>query len=188
VGLGSGAVLLVAIILGATGAFSGDGSSEGTTTTTTTPNAGEELTRVKLEPQSGAGGSGTAIVGLAGGSQPYVDVTLDGLEPPPQGQTYVIWLLLTPNQGYPLAPVASCSSAVPPPCLQNGGYQDRIAIQSPLITVLTRVQFVDVSIAPIDTITKAIRAAFDKQHIVLKRPGTSVLRGAIPKSGGGAAR
>jgi hypothetical protein len=187
VGFGSGAVLIVAVILGAVGAFGGGDGGEGTPTTTTNNPGEAELTRVTLRPQSGAGASGTVIFGLASGaSQPYVDVALDGLAPPPQKQAYVIWLLLTADQGYPLAPIASCSPSVPEPCLsQNGSYSDRVEIQSAVIPVVARVRFVDVSIAPVTEITKAINTAFENQKIVFKRPGTSVLRGAIPRARGG---
>ena len=188
VGLGSAAVLIVAIILGVAGAFGGGDNSDGTATTATTnANAGQELTRVKLQPQSGGGGSGTVVFGLASsGSQPYVEVTLDGLAPPPQNQAYVIWFLLTANQGYPLAPIVSCGSSVPEPCLsQSGAFQNRFAIPSAVLPVVARVQSVDVSIAPVDEITKAVNKAFKNENIIFKRTGTSVLRGEIPSSRGG---
>jgi len=187
VGLGSSAVLALAIILGVTGAFGGGGNGDGTTTTATTnANAGKELARVKLRPQSGGGGSGTVIFGLdSSGSQPYVDVALNGLTPPPQNQALVIWFLLTANQGYPLAVVAPCSSA-PEPCLsQNGSYHDRVAIDPKVFPVVLKVQSVDVAIAPVAELTKALNNAFKNQKVAFKRPGTSVLRGTIPRSRGG---
>ncbi len=186
VGLASGAVLALAIILGVAGAFGGGDSGDGTTTTaTTTANAGKELTRVKLQPQSGGGGSGTVIFGLEG-SQPYVDVTLNGLTPPPQNQALVIWFLLTANQGYPLAVVAPCSSSVPEPCLsENGSYHDRVSIDPKVFPVVLKVQSVDVAIAGVDELTKALNNAFKNQKVAFKRPGTSVLRGEISSSRGG---
>jgi hypothetical protein len=188
VGLGSGAVLIVAVVLAVVGAFGGDGGGEGTTTTAANnQNPGRELTRVTLRPQSGTGASGTVIFGVVS-DQPYVEVTLDGLKPPPQKQAYVVWFLLSPDQGYPVVPVASCSSSVPEPCLsENGSYQDQVAIDSRIIPIVARVRFVDVSIAPVDAITKTINAALENQKIIFKRPGTSVLRGTIPRSRGGGA-
>jgi hypothetical protein len=186
VGLASGAVLVLAIILGVAGAFGGGDNGGGTTTTATTnANAGKELTRVKLRPQSGGGGSGTVIFGLEG-SQPYVDVALNGLTPPPQNQALVIWFLLTANQGYPLAVVAPCSSSVPEPCLsENGTYHDRVSIDPKVFPVVLKVHSVDVAIAPVDELTKALNNAFKNQKVAFKRPGTSVLRGAIHSSRGG---
>ena len=91
VGLGSAAVLIVVVVLAVVGAFGGDdGGSEASTTASNNDNAGQELARVRLRPQSGAGASGTVIFGLASNaSEPYVDVTLDGLKPPTQKQAYV---------------------------------------------------------------------------------------------------
>jgi hypothetical protein len=172
VALGSGAVLLVAIILGVTGAFGGGSDGGGTATTATNPNAGEELTRVKLQAQNGGGASGTAIFGLASG-QPYVDITLDGLKPATSNQTYVIWLLLTPDQGYPLSPISIS---------QSGSYHDRFPIPSAVVPVVARVQYVDISLAPRKTVASAIQTAIKKKNIVITRPGTSLLRGTIPKA------
>ena len=191
VALGSSAVLALAIILGVSGAFGGGDSGEGTAATPTTNPGDAELARVPLRPQSGAGASGTATLGLtSNGSQPYVDVTLDGLSPPPKNQAYAIWFLLTQDQGFPLALIAPCSSSVPEPCLsQNGSYRDRIEIDPRVFAVVLKLRSVDVSIAPVDEITKAVKKAFNNQKIVFKRPGTTILRGEIPRSrgGGGAA-
>jgi hypothetical protein len=171
VALGSGAVLLVAVVLGIAGAFGG-GSSEGTTTT---PGSGssERRTQVDLESPRGGRASGTAVFGVAS-SQPYVEVSLSDLDPAPRGQAYVVWLLFTGDQGFPLQPFAVS---------RDGTFQDRIPIPSALLPLIVRVRFVDVSIAPTDEIRKAVQSAVSKTNIVIKRPGTTVLRGAIPKSG-----
>jgi hypothetical protein len=188
VGLGSSAVLALAIILGVAGAFGGgDGDGAATTATTTadTSNAGNQ-TRVTLRPQSGASGSGTVAFGLSQSDsqpQPYVEVALDELGPPPRNQAYVVWLLLTENQGYPLAPLAPCGSTVPEPCLsEDGSYRDRVTIDPRVLPVVAKVRFVEVSLAPIGEITKAISDAYTKKKVVFKRPGTTVLRGAIRSS------
>jgi hypothetical protein len=188
VGLGSGAVLALAIILGVSGAFGGGDNGNGTATTATSnANAGQELTRVKLQPQSGQRGSGTVVFGLdSSGSQPYVDLTLDGLAPPPQNQAYVVWLLLTRDQGFPAALVRPCSSSAPEPCLsENGSYRDRATFAQAVLPLVARVRFVDVSIAPVAGITKAINTAVKNQNVIFRPPGTSVLRGEIPRARGG---
>ena len=172
VGLGSAAVLLIVIILAVTGAFSSSSTSSGSTTASTTAQT-QTLTRVQLRPQGGGSGAGAVSFGLANGQQPFVDVRLNGLQPAPSGQTYVIWLLLTPNQGYPLAPFAVD---------QSGGYQNRFPIPTPIIPVLARVQLVNVSVAPVTTVRAAIQKALKQRNIVIQRPGKSVLEGAIPKS------
>jgi hypothetical protein len=172
----SGALLLIVIVLAITGAFSGGGSSStdtaaaGTTSTTTT--ADNVLQSVDLKPIGGGDASGTAVFGLATGDQPYVDLTIKGLDPPPTDQTYVAWLMLTDTKGYPLTPLVGIS--------QSGGYQNRLPIPSAVLPVISRTQFVDVSIAPVKTIRKLVRGAIQNTELVIDEPGTKVLRGTIP--------
>jgi hypothetical protein len=182
VGLVCAAVLVAVVVLGITGAFSSSGSSGGGSTTASTTGSStstttQNLARLQLRPQGGAGGSGSVNIGLANGQQPFADVRVRGLKPAPANQTYVIWLLLTANQGYPLSPFAVD---------KNGSYSNRFPIPSPIIPVLARVQLVNVSLAPVTTVRNAIQTAIKQQKIIIKRPGTSVLQGAIPKSGAGA--
>ena len=47
-----------------------------------------------------------AIFGIATADQAYVDVTIEGLDPPPQDRSYVLWLMLNKKDGYPLSPLA----------------------------------------------------------------------------------
>lgn len=185
VALGCATVLAVVAILAVTGAFNssdGNASTSGATTTTGI----QTLASVPLKPQGkGAAGGGTARFGLENGQQPFVDVGLKGLQPAPSGQTYVIWLLLTPDQGYPLSPIRQCGSNVPQPCLTEGGrFANRFTLPSPILAIVTRARLVDVSIAPTDTVRSVIRTAIQQKKLIIQRPGTSVLRGAIPASGG----
>jgi hypothetical protein len=179
---GGAAVLLIVVILAVTGAFSGDDestASSGTdgSTTSTTASADNELQSVTLKPIGGGDASGTAVFGLATGDQPYVDLSIKGLDPAPNDETYVVWLMLTGSKGYPLSPIV---------VNQNGTYQNRFSIPSAVLPVIARVQYVDVSIAPIKTIRKLVRDAISNTELVIDEPGTKVLRGTIPKSGTGA--
>jgi hypothetical protein len=189
IGLGSGAVLLIAVVLAVTGAFGGDddGGTDTTAATTTTADntsaTGEEITSVELTATGGGNASGEAIFGLATNDQPYVDVSIQGLDPAPTGQTYVIWLLLGENQGYPLAPINVS---------QNGSFQDRFAIQSAVLSVVARVRTVDVSIAPNQQLADLIRQAEERvqrpnaqvSDLILTKPGRTVLSGEIPLAEG----
>jgi hypothetical protein len=172
-----GAVLLIVIVLGITGAFSGGDESSASSATTssttaTTADTGDNaLTSVPLKPIGGGDATGTAIFGLATGDQPFVDFSVKGLDPAPSGQTYVVWLMLTDGKGYPLSPIV---------VNQNGTYQNRFSIPSAVLPVIARVRFVDVSIAPIKTIRKLVRDAIDNTQLVIDEPGTKVLRGEIP--------
>ena len=81
------------------------------------------------------------MFGLATGDQLYVDVSIDGLDPAPQGNTYVIWLMIKGNKGYPLSPVTVSES---------GQFHDRFSVPSAVLPIAARTQVVDVSIAQND--------------------------------------
>jgi hypothetical protein len=173
----SGALLLIVIVLAITGAFSGgDDSSTDTeaagSTSTTAANTDNVLQSVDLKPIGGGDASGTAVFGLATGDQPYVDLTIKGLDPAPNDQTYVAWLMLTDTKGYPLTPLVGIS--------QDGAYHDRLPIPQAVLPVIARTQFVDVSIAPVKTIRNIVRGAIKNTELVIDEPGTKVLRGTIP--------
>jgi hypothetical protein len=171
-------VLLLAIVLGVSGAFSGgdDDTTAATTAdgTTTTASAGDEqVQRVALKPVDGGNATGEAVFGLASGDQAFVDVSINGLDPAPSDKTYVIWLMLTDDQGYPLSPIA---------VQENGTFSNRFSIPGAVLPVVARVQFVDVSIAPVNTVQKLVRDAIKNTALVIKEPGDVVLRGEIPKA------
>jgi len=178
--LGSAAVLLIAVVLAVTGAFGGgddDESSaagEETTTAAAAPADEQAIERVALRPTSGGNASGEALFGLATGDQPFVEVAIDGLDPAPQGEQYVIWLMLTRTQGYPLSPIDVD---------QQGSYSNRFSIPSAVLPVVARVRFVDVSIAPAKEIRQVVRGALEDSSLVLDKPGRSVLRGTISRAG-----
>lgn len=178
----SAAVLLIVIVLAITGAFSG-GDDDATTTaasdsaTTTSADTGDnQLQSVDLKPIGGGDATGTAVFGLATGDQPYVDLSVEGLDPAPKDQTYVVWLMLNDSQGYPLSPIA---------VNQNGTYENRFSIPAAVLPVIARVRFVDVSIAPVDAIRQLVRDAINNTELVLDEPGTKILRGEIPAATGG---
>jgi hypothetical protein len=172
---GSAALLLIVIVLAITGAFGGDDQSTAgaTSTTTTASSADEQIQSVALKAIDGGDASGTAVFGLATGDQAYIDLSIRGLDPAPQDKTYVVWLMLTDTQGYPLSPIT---------VNQNGTYQDRFAIPAAVLPVVARVRFVDVSIAPVTTIRQLVRDAIKNTSLVLDEPGDKVLRGEIPRA------
>ncbi len=102
-------------------------------------------------------------------------MSIEGLDPAPQDQTYVIWLMLTDDKGYPLSPITVD---------QDGTYDNRFAIPSAVLPVIARVRYVDVSIAPVKTIKQLVRDAIENTELVLTEPGTKILRGEIPTGGG----
>ncbi len=174
----SAGVLLLAIVLAVAGAFGGGGDE--TTSAATSADAStaaasgdQEIQRVALKPVDGGDAKGDAVFGLATGDQPFVEVTIDGLDPAPSGQTYVVWLMVDDKQGYPLSPITVAG---------DGSFQNRFSIPSAVLPLVARVQFVDVSIAPVDTVRKVVRDAIKATKLVLEEPGELILRGEIPKS------
>jgi hypothetical protein len=179
VALAASAVLLVAIVLALTGAFGG-GDEEATPTTTAASDGDgsgdvqtEELTRVTLRSQGASDASGQAIFGLASNDQPFLDLQLQGLDAAPEGQTYVIWFLLSEDRGYPLAPVT------PNP---GGVFDDRFAIPQIVLPIAVRTQFVDVSLVENEALASDLQQALEGNDVLLRYQGESVLRGEIPRA------
>ena len=85
-----------------------------------------EIQRVAAAPPSAAATrSGEAVFGLATGDQPFVDVSIDGLDPAPNDQTYVVWLMLDRDRRA-IRSRRSRSS-------ENGSFQNRFAIPSAVL-------------------------------------------------------
>jgi hypothetical protein len=171
-----GGVLLLVVVLAIAGVFGGGDdatTAETTDTTAAEAPADEQIQRVALRAQGGGDARGNAVFGLATGDQPFVDVAIEGLDPAPSDQTYVIWLMLTETEGYPLSPIAVS---------ENGRFQNRFAIPAEVLSLIARVRFVDVSIAPVKTIRKLVRSALQESALVLTEPGEVVLRGRIPSA------
>ena len=174
---GVAGILLLAVVLGIAGAFGGGDDDEPSAATTagtsTTAATDEQVQRVALTPVDGGDATGEAVFGLASGDQAFVDVTIDGLDPAPSDRTYVVWLMLTGDEGYPLAPISVS---------ENGSFQNRFSIPAAILPVVARVRFVDVSIAPVKTIQKLVEDAIENTALVIKEPGEVILRGEIPKT------
>lgn len=176
---GVAGVLLLVVVLAIAGSFGGGddepSAAANTGTSTTAAADDEQVQNVTLKAVDGGDATGEAVFGLASGDQAFVDVTIDGLDPAPSDQTYVIWLMLTEDQGYPLAPITVS---------ENGSFQNRFSIPGAVLPVVARVRFVDVSIAPVKTVQKLVRDAIENTALVIKEPGEVILRGEIPKASG----
>jgi hypothetical protein len=164
-------VLVVVIVLAATGAFGGsDGNGSA-------PAAGSTQTpvSVKLRPQAGGNASGTATFGVDSARQPVVDLKVRHLEPPPPKQAYLLWLLLTHSQGFPLPTIIVPS--------KDGSYENRVSIPPAALAIITRLRFVNVSVAPASDIQNAIKKGVRNNQIIISKPGTTVLEGRIGRAG-----
>ena len=179
--VGGAGVLLLVVVLAIAGVFGGGDDSDADTasasTTTSAATADDQtIQNVPLEPVGGGDARGEAVFGLATGDQPYVDVSIEGLDPAPNGETYVIWLMLNADEGYPLSPITAN---------EDGSFSNRFAIPAAVLELVARVQTVDVSIAPVKTIRKLVSDALENSALVLEEPGQLVLQGEIPSGGGG---
>jgi len=173
VALVASAVIVIAVVLALTGAFGG-GDSEPAETTTAADE--EVLESVSLRPQGGGNGSGEARFGLATEDQPFVELELQGLAAPSEGETYVVWLLLSANQGYPLSPVEVGA---------DGSFSDRFPIPQFAIPIASRARFVDISLSENRTLLSNLRRAVREEQPIIRYEGDSVLRGEIPVSARG---
>ena len=174
VALGSGAILLVVVVLAITGAFGGsDAESSGSTSasaTTTTDAPTEDIQTVPLEPSGGGDAQGTATFGIAGGSTAFVDLEIESLEPAPKGQAYILWLLISEDQGHPLTPFQVD---------QDGTFSDQIPIESFLTQLAARTQAVDVSLSASKPLLAEVEDAVKEGTPVIPYTGESVLRGVV---------
>lgn len=177
VGLGAAAVLLVAVVLGMTGAFGG-GDDDGAAATAPNGDVDQEVTRVALSPANGGNASGEAVFGLTSADTVFVDLDVNRLEPASDDQTYVLWLMVTRQQGYPLTPIV-----VAP----NGSFQQRFPVPSSVLPLVARVRFVEVTLAPNQRLARDIRQAQERTEeatelndFLIEVPGRTVLRGEVP--------
>ena len=178
VALVAGAVIVIVVVLLITGAFDGGDEAQPAAESETSAQAegtaqaeGDVLTSVQLEPQRGSDATGEATFGLATEDQPYVDLALENLSTLPQDRTYVVWLLLSEDQGYPLSPLQVAD---------DGSFSDRFPIPQFAIPIASRARFVDISLSENRSLLEDLRRAVNQERPILGYQGDSVLRGEIP--------
>jgi hypothetical protein len=173
IGLGALAVLVVAGVLAITGAFGGDGDDGGTTADTTTP-TDENLTIVQLAPLGGDSEAAGQAVFAQANDQPLLQINLTGLDPSPEGQTYIVWLYNSDAVAFPLARDQVGA---------DGNLTGAAPVPQELLPLLSQFGCVDVSIASNDATQAALQEAVQGQSLP-KHSGDTVLRGQIPTQAG----
>ena len=169
-GLAAGGVIVVFAILAAFGVFSSDESPQASGTDSTAGD-GNVITPVELSAEAGSGVAGTADFGL-GADQLYVDLTLDGLDPTPGGNSiYVLWLMLNQNDGYPV------SIIVPN---ENGGVEQRYDVPAAALPIAGAARFVRVSASPSKALQDDIRQAVSGGAPLIPVGGETLAQGEIP--------
>jgi anti-sigma-K factor RskA len=177
-GLAAAAVAVMVVVAAISGVFGDDESSGGSS-----PSASEQdAIKVNLEPQGGSEASGHGVFGLATADQLFLDLDVNGLDVPSSERTYVVWLLLTPDQGYPISPFEVDD---------NGNFSDRFPIPRFAIPIAGRARYLDVGLsdrstlqAQVEDFAKGLSTGDQVQLPVLDYQGDSVLRGEIPATGG----
>ncbi len=189
-GLAAAAVILIAVVLGVTGVFSGDDepadagdattagdetdAGEATGGETSGIPDGQELTRIALKPEGNGDAAGIATIGLSTGDQPYIDLAVENLEQAPKDQAYVVWFMFDEKTGYPLSPIFP----------EQGSFNDRFAVPPAVVSLIfnQRLGAESIEIALSDaqeTLTEIQQAAQDETYQI-ERPGQTVLEGRIP--------
>ena len=127
--LGSAAVLLIAVVLAITGAFGGDDDDPRRPRRRPRPRRGASrrgrIQRVALRADIGrrcepARRCSASLPATSRSSRSRSTASIRA----PQGQQYVIWLMLTRTQGYPLSPITVS---------QQGAYSNRFPIPSAVL-------------------------------------------------------
>ena len=186
--LGGGAILLIVVILAIAGVFSGDdepttaGTSASSDTEQPAANTpvdpstpipdGEEISQVPLTSPSGAKTSGAAVVGISGGTQPYLDLVITDLPDPPKDKAYLAWFMFDEDHGYPMA------AAIVP---DKGTYENRLAIPQAVAGPISQSQAIEISLSNPEEILKAADDALAEGSLDIERPGETILQGDVPR-------
>ncbi|MDQ2676131.1 MAG: hypothetical protein M3Y34_04925 [Actinomycetota bacterium] len=185
--LGGAGILLVVIVLAIAGVFSGDdepgastasaeaGAQDPIDPSTPIPD-GEEISRVPLTSPSGGKAGGAAVVGISGGTQPYLDLVLTDLPDPPKQQAYLAWFMFDENRGYPMA-----ATIVP----EKGRYENRLAIPQAVAGPISESRAIEISLSNPDEILTAAQSALEAGSLEIERPGKTILRGDVPRAPSG---
>jgi len=188
--LGAAAIVLVAVVLAITGVFKGeesDATADDTgeeaslgQTDPTDPAApstpipdGEEISRVALTPPRGGKEGGAAIVGITDTDQPYLDLVLSNFPEAPQGQAYVVWFMFDEDNGYPIV------GEIAP---TGKSFQDRFAIPIEAAGPISTATAIEVSLSKPEQVLAAVDEAARSNTPSIERPGTTVVRGEVPRT------
>ena len=168
-------VILVFVILAVAGVFSGsDSTSPSSTTTAQQADSQSPVTEVSLKAAGGSGVAGKANFGIASGTTLYIDLSLNGLKPTPaKGSAYWLWLMLSPDSGYPV-------TIVQPD--KNGSITDRYSIPPVLNELAGRAIAVQIGENSTQKLGQLAKAAANSNSPVVAFEGKQLAVGQIPKA------
>jgi hypothetical protein len=167
-------VIVVVLVVLVAGGDDGDDGGGGSAATETTA-ASDELTIVQLAPlDAGSDAEGQAVFAQTNQDQPVLQINLVGLEPAPNGQTYIVWLYSSDRAAFPIARDQ---------VQQNGALTGAAAISQAVTPLLGQFGCVDVSLASNAETRRALQQAVSGQSLPA-HVGRTVLRGEIPAAPG----
>lgn len=162
-------VILVVAVLAIAGVFGGDGGSGATASddsaSTAAPSGDEDTASIPLRSVGGGDASGEVTIGLTTGEQGYIDVSVDRLEPPPNGQTYFVWFMQDRTRGYPYQPLRVQG---------NQGATARYALPNEVLGIIFSARSLDIWLAPTAELRQEIRGALQNAELV-DVPGERIL-------------
>ena len=175
VAMGSGAVLLVAVVLAMTGAF-GDGDegsvpAEAGDDPDVADVSPEDTASIPLRPAGDGDAAGSLTLGVAGESQPFLDITAENLQPPPSDSTYLIWFMQDRRRGFPYQELRVSRS---------GTADERFVLPQELLPAALSSISVDVWISPRSELQERIPDALQRASVV-EVPGEPVLTADIQR-------
>ena len=176
--LGAGALLLIAIVLGITGAFGGDDDatgSAGATTTETAP-ADERAVPIQLTAEKGSDAGGVVVFGFATADQPFIEFQIRNLEPAPNGKVYVLWFL-SGNDGFPLPQEL--------PVQPEGTLNQRLAVPPEILAFVQQADSIAIALNDRAGLDRDIRTAIEGGRGALRYPGGTVLSAPIRQAPSG---
>lgn len=172
--LAGGALVVLLLILFATGAIDiggDDSGSDGDTASSTQPVGNEgNVTQATLEPVDGGDASGRALFGRLG-KEVVLQAVADGLEPSAGGESYTIWLYRSPKLALRIGAVKVG---------EEGQLAARLPIPAELLALVANRSFTQIHVSLTDDAEYRTEVAEAKRERRLPRyAGETVLRGEI---------
>ncbi len=137
---------------------------------------------VMLAPGGGSSSGGDVTIGLDAKYAPYMTVAFTALPAPPRGEVQLLWIDNGNGRGFPLPTPLQTPTG-------GGSFRQRYALSpalAPLLSLAKYIDVVSVSASRLARLSAQIEAsgragAGTSASDLPQRPGTIVLRGAVPK-------
>ena len=168
------AILLAGVVVAATGVL-GDDEDAATPESEVSLEDLDAVT-VELEPIGDAEASGEAVLGLATADQPFVDLSLEGLEPIEASDAYIVWLMVSEERGWPLGIVEPD---------EQGAQSERYPVPAFLLStnIIKGLREIVVSRSPRQRAFEAADDAAKSGVPEVSFVGEPVLGGSVPSTG-----